>query len=117
MNRHARQMRLAEVGAAGQAKIASARVPVGGEGLASLVAARYLAGAGVGSVCVRTQELAGAVARVDPAIRIDVDARLAGSLPDDAFDLLDPAARSVASGARMALGALREVLGVAGGRS
>jgi hypothetical protein len=117
MNRHGRQTRLSEVGAGGQAKIAGARVRVGGEGLAPLVAARYLAGAGVGSVCVRTHELAGAAARVDAAIRVEVDPSLLAAAPDEAFDLVDPAARAVASGALTALGALREVLGVAGGRS
>ena len=39
MNRHGRQTRLAEVGSAGQARIASARVEVAGDGLDAFVAA------------------------------------------------------------------------------
>jgi hypothetical protein len=119
MNRHGRQTRLAEVGSTGQARIAAARVQVAGDGLASLVAARYLAGAGVGCVGVRGAALASAVSRVDGAVGIEVDPGLPGEAADDGFDLRDPAARAVASGARTALDALREILASPspGGRS
>jgi hypothetical protein len=110
MNRHGRQTRLAEVGSAGQARIAAARAEVAGEGLASVVAARYLVGAGVGSVRVRNPALAAAVARIDGVVAVAVDASLSDTAPDDAFDLRDPAARAVASGARMALEVLRGIL-------
>jgi molybdopterin/thiamine biosynthesis adenylyltransferase len=119
MNRHGRQTRLAEVGSTGQASIGAAEVQVGGEGIASLVAARYLAGAGVGAVRVRSATVAAAIARVDSAIRIEVDADLSDEIPDDAFDLRDPAARSLAIGARTALDILRGILEARspGGRS
>jgi|HubBroStandDraft_6_1064221.scaffolds.fasta_scaffold1488533_2 hypothetical protein len=110
MNRHSRQTRLAEVGPVGQARIAAARVQVAGEGLASLVAVRYLAGAGVRAVRVRSDALAAVIARVDGSVGIEIDAGLASEAPDDAFDLRDPAARDVASGARKALNALREII-------
>jgi hypothetical protein len=110
MDRHGRQTQLAEIGSAGQARIASARVEVAGEGLASLVAARYLAGAGVAAVRVRSAELAAAVSRVDGAVRAQVDPTLPDGPLDAPFDLRDPAACSVASGARTALNMLRAVL-------
>jgi molybdopterin/thiamine biosynthesis adenylyltransferase len=110
MNRHGRQTRLAEVGSAGQARIASARVEVAGDGLDAFVAARYLAGAGVGSVCVGSEALAAAVAPVDAAVHVEVDRAGAAEAHVDAFDLRDPAARAVARGARSALNALRAIL-------
>jgi hypothetical protein len=110
MNRHGRQMLLAEVGAAGQARIASALAQVPGDGVAALVAARYLAGAGVGRILVRSAALAAAAARVDAALPIQVDPLLPAAAADNAFDLRDPAARAVASGARTALRILRGIL-------
>jgi hypothetical protein len=103
-------MRLGDVGAAGQARIASALARVPGDGPAALVAARYLAGAGVGRIVVRSDALARAAARVDGALRVEIDPLLPAEAGDDAFDLRDPAARAVASGARSALQALRGIL-------
>lgn len=103
-------MRLAEVGAAGQARIASALARVAGDGPAAVVAARYLAGAGVGRIVVRSDALAVAAARVDGAVRSEIDPLLPAETGDDAFDLRDPAARVVASGARSALRTLRGIL-------
>jgi hypothetical protein len=115
MDRHARQARLVEVGPEGQARIARAVVPVGVNGLAADAAVRYLAGAGVSEVRVRDPAL-GEVARVlDPAVRVEVDARL----PDASttgFDLRDPVARAFAGGAVIALRALRGAIRGSGSR-
>jgi hypothetical protein len=109
MNRHARQARLADVGSAGQGRIASSRVTVEGDGLAAVVAGRYLAGAGVAAVRVRSAAIAAAVRGVDPSVGIAIDPAIDGRL-DEGWDLRDPAARAVATGARAALRALRRSL-------
>ena len=85
MKKYQRQMRLAEIGAAGQEKLAAADVAVA-RGFAGWVAARYLEGAGV-----RTH--AG-----------DFDAA------DTRFDDLDPAAREVALGAHAAAVAILAIV-------
>jgi hypothetical protein len=110
MDRYGRQVRLAEVGAAGQARIERARVDVRVDGLAADVAARYLAGAGVGCVCVRGQALAEAARAIAPGVRVDIDPTLAPADQAMAFDLRDPCARDLARGAHAALCALRAVL-------
>jgi hypothetical protein len=119
MSRHGRQTRLAEVGAAGQARIAAATVDVVVDGLAAEVATRYLVGAGVGCVRVREGTLVGVAAAVDPAVRVERVGAVAGGGPPggargapetDAFDFRDPGARAVAQGAREALRALRTAL-------
>ncbi len=109
MDRHDRQARLAEVGFAGQARIAAATVVVGGRGLAAEVATRYLAGAGVGLLRVGDAALADVAASIDPAVRVEVGAgpRDPGR---DAPELRDPTAREAARGAREALRALQSVL-------
>ncbi len=109
-NRHARQMRLAEVGSTGQAKIAAACIEVSGVGLSAEVTARYLAGAGVGTVRVRGEDLAASIAAVDPSVRVEVLPGVPAPPGDDDFGLHDPVARDVARGARAALRALRAVL-------
>jgi hypothetical protein len=112
MDRHARQARLAEVGAAGQARIGRAVVDVRLDGFAADVAARYLAGAGVAAVRVRDSALGAGARALDARVRIDVDASLAVAADSDggASDLRDPAAREFARGAREALRALRVAL-------
>jgi hypothetical protein len=88
--RFTRQVRLAEVGEEGQARLEGALVRVEGDGLAGRVEARYLRGAGVG------------VVGSDPTI-----------VPADApawLTSLTPAARDVASGAYAALDVIRAVL-------
>jgi hypothetical protein len=82
-----RQVRLAEVGPEGQARLEAATAPVRHDGLAGLVEERYLRGAGV-----RTT-------------------REPGSLPLP-FDVTDPAAESVARGAYGALVSIRKILGI-----
>ena len=126
MDRHTRQIRLAGVGAEGQARIARAVVDVPGRGLAAEVAARYLAGAGV--CCVRVHDAAVAMAAraVDASVRVEVageneqgekeerrmnDLLLSFSPCSSHNELSDPIARELASGALFALAALRAALG------
>jgi len=117
MSRHGRQTRLAEVGSAGQARIAVATVDVTVEGLAAEVATRYLAGAGVG--CLRVQQadgvrLAAIASSIDPAVRVEaVEFQTASQ--EDGLELRHPGARDVALGARLALRALRRALGMVDG--
>jgi hypothetical protein len=116
MSRHGRQSRLAEVGAAGQARIADATVTVASRGLAAEVATRYLAGAGVGRLRVDDARLEEIAAAIDPAVAVEVaGARLPAGEASDHAGLVDPGARAVAEGAREALRSLRAVLGVTAG--
>jgi hypothetical protein len=112
--RYTRQVRLAEVGEAGQARLRESELAVRGGGVAGAIEARYLAGAGVGSLRVRDALQEEAARAVDGDVRVRVDDR-AGALeersPLDALRM-DPAAYDVAIGAWRALDALREVLGV-----
>jgi hypothetical protein len=91
--RFTRQVRLAEVGEEGQAKLESAVVTVCGDGTPQRVEARYLRGAGLVVV---------------------VDARAAVAERSDAVPAwladLSPAARDVAAGAHAALDVVRSVL-------
>src|SRR5271168_2888957 len=103
MNRHSRQVRLAEVGPRGQSRLAAASVDIGVEGLSGEVAARYLAGAGVGRLRLRSAALASAALAVDSTVRTEVDPDLALDVQEGAFDLRDPVARDLARGARAAL--------------
>jgi hypothetical protein len=136
MSRHGRQTRLAEIGSAGQARIAAATVDVAVDGLAAEVATRYLVGAGVGCVRVRERGLTGLVdlahvARsIDPGVRVEVavgssrePSPAGGAAPGphavrdgfDVGDFRDPSARAVARGAHEALRALRTALATASG--
>jgi hypothetical protein len=115
MDRHGRQSRLADVGAAGQQRIAAATVEIRSEGLAGEVATRYLAGAGVGALRVPSAALVAVARAVDPAVRAEVIGAPAGRAgseePQDDPDFRDPSARELARGAREALHALRAILG------
>ncbi len=115
MDRHDRQSRLADVGASGQARIAAATVEVRADGLAGEVAARYLAGSGVGCLRVRDGGLAAAAAATDPSVRVEVSEVPAPAAPgsastDESSGFRDPSARDVARGAREALRTLRGLL-------
>jgi hypothetical protein len=99
-------MRLAEIGAHGQARIASARISVGLEGAAADIAARYLAGAGVEGVWVRDAALAEGARTVQPGIRVEVDPALPIETEARVFDVRDPACRDLYRGAHAALRAL-----------
>jgi hypothetical protein len=111
--RHGRQIRLAEIGEAGQARLASRAVAPSGAGLAREIEETYLAragvrvragaargGAGEGSDATDDpgQAPAAAPARVDPSI----------------LGLRHGGAREVGEGALRALAAIRALLEVAG---
>ena len=107
--RHGRQVSLAEVGAAGQARIDAARVDVGLDGLAGHVSVRYLAGAGVG------RRLAQAAREVDRRVTIEIDPALGSGAEEKPLLPLavrDPVARELARGAYHALAALRTAIGL-----
>ena len=129
MDRHTRQMRLAEVGPEGQARIARAVVDVPGTGLAAEVAARYLAGAGVACVRVQDPSAAAAARALDASVRVErigegeqEDGKTGSPLgrnqilpvfPSSCFsseDMKDPIARELATGALLALEALKAAL-------
>jgi hypothetical protein len=112
MLRHGRQLSLAEIGVAGQARIQAARVVVAFGGLAGQVAVRYLAGAGVGCLCVSDEDLASAARSVDATVRVDVNPALSDSPEEDPYGFRDPVARDIALGARHALHALRSAIGM-----
>jgi hypothetical protein len=113
MDRHSRQERLIGVGVDGQARIARAHVDVGLSDQAAEVAVRYLAGAGVGGVSVRTAALGAAARAVDGRVAVHVDPDLAPAPPFE-LDVRDRAARDVAEGAIFALRALRSALAPSG---
>jgi len=108
--RHARQIRLPEVGPGGQARVGAATVAVRLDGLAADVAVRYLAGAGFGCIRVRDERLAELARAIDPAVRVEVVPTLAVDGESAEYDLRDATARDVARGARAALVALRSAL-------
>jgi hypothetical protein len=110
LDRHARQIRLTEVGSEGQARVAAATVELRLVGLEAAVAVSYLAGSGFGGLRVRDERLAGLARAVDPSVRTHVDTTLTDDEGPPAYDLRDPIARAVATGARTALRALRSVL-------
>jgi hypothetical protein len=118
MDRHGRQTSLAEVGVEGRTRIAAACVDVPLDvpldGLAATVAARYLAGAGVGRLRVASEAVAAQARAIDGGVAVEVDASLgtAGRSLPSFLALRDPSADSVAQGAHTALVALRRVLGV-----
>lgn len=109
-------MRLALVGSEGQGRIAAASVVVGASGDEGLVAARYLAGAGVGRITVTDAAIAAGARAIDAEIAVDEGA-IEDASPMADLDGLDPAARAVARGARRAVRALVAVLGAERGRS
>ena len=112
MSRHARQIRLAEVGKDGQARIAGATVAVPLSSAEARVAVRYLAGAGVGVLRVSSALLVDEARAVDPCARVEIamtsGERWLGSA--DPFADLDPAAGDVARGAAFALAEIRGAL-------
>jgi hypothetical protein len=109
MDRHSRQMRLADVGPEGQACFSRAVVDVPGSGLAAQVAARYLAGAGVGCVRVELPAVGAAARAVDASVRVEILPVFPSScLSPEA--LQDPTTRALATGALLALEALKAAL-------
>jgi hypothetical protein len=79
------------------------------DGVAAEVAVRYLSGAGVGRLRVRTASLADLARAVDPAVGVEVDPHI--ELREvDGLGVRDAAAGEVARGALVALRALRTAL-------
>jgi hypothetical protein len=70
-------MRVPDVGHEGQRAIAEATVTVPGNDLASEVALRYLAGAGVGTLVVASERLATLGRAIDKRLIFHIDASLA----------------------------------------
>lgn len=112
MDRHARQARLVGVGRDGQARVRRAQVDLALDGLAADVAARYLAGAGVARVRVRSEAAAEAARAIDRAVVVLVDPSLGVDEPGEtaAWGIRDPAAQQLARGAIAALRSLRHAL-------
>lgn len=103
--RHGRQIRLAEIGEAGQARLASAHAVLRSSGAARTIETAYLRAAGVGVDDVDAGDAAaaagGASGGADAVLR-----------QEETLGLTDPTARDVARGALAALIAMREILGV-----
>lgn len=112
MDRYARQMRLAEVGRPGQARIEAARIDVPLSGFAAEVAVRYLAGAGVKFVRVRDAAVAETARSIHSGVDVEIDPRLEATAETTTFGLTDPITRQVAFGAHAALRGLRTALRV-----
>ncbi len=91
--RHTRQIRLPEIGEAGQARLASSEVVLGGRGLARDVERTYL-------------RLAGATPREDAA------GDGADEVDVSSLGLRHAAARDVGEGALRALAAVRRIVGI-----
>lgn len=90
--RYTRQMRLPEIGEAGQARLSAAVVAPSGRGFARTIEETYLRAAGIG--------------------RLGDDGIAPGATVDaDALGIRDAAARAVAEGALRALAAVRTVVG------
>jgi hypothetical protein len=106
-----RQHALREVGDAGELRLAAATAAVPLGGLAGRVAARYLAGAGVGTVHVIDAQAVASTrgAGTDAVVEI---AELGPSLPLRDLGLRDVRARELAAGALLALRQVRLALGM-----
>jgi molybdopterin/thiamine biosynthesis adenylyltransferase len=108
-DRYARQIRLAEVGEAGQRRIRESTCIVQGSGLAAEVEARYLAGSGLGHLLVSDAAVARSAREVNP--KVDVVVLIAGAKAKSAepewLESLSSPAREVALGAYRALSSLR----------
>jgi molybdopterin/thiamine biosynthesis adenylyltransferase len=98
--RHGRQIRLPEIGEAGQERLASSEVTLGGVGDAREVEAAYLRAAGV-DLREKGKPPTSADARAHAALLATLG-------------MTDRAARDVADGALRALVAMRAILGIRG---
>lgn len=106
--RHSRQVRLAEVGDAGQARIEATTGFVDGSGLTAIVEARYLAGAGVAKIATGEDAVAEAARSVDARVEIvEGKSPSLGLGEPPALGVRDPAALEVAMGAWRALAHIR----------
>ena len=109
--RHQRQMRLPMIGREGQRVLGELHARVGASGDEGIVAARYLAGAGVGRLTVVDAEVAASAHRLDAGVTTTIEPGIAAAPPMAELDDMDPAARSVARGARTAVRILVGALG------
>jgi hypothetical protein len=109
--RHTRQVRLAEVGEAGQSRLAAAEVEVRSAGFAGEVEARYLAGAGVGALRVASEVHMAAARAMDASVRLELGSVSAAPELPPGLASLEGAAREVAEGAYRALAGVRAALG------
>lgn len=103
--RHGRQIRLPEIGEAGQERLAASEVVLCGAGDAREIEAAYLARAGVRVV---DDANAGRRADADGAAKPRADALAS-------LGIRDAVARETADGALRALFAMRKILGIEGG--
>jgi hypothetical protein len=108
--RHGRQVRLAEVGEAGQNRIAGARVAVAADGFVGDIATRYLAGAGCGSLRVKSPVLAAAARATDPSAQVAIDPSLDVEPETTIYPWRRRAAAELGTGAHLALRVLRDLL-------
>ena len=107
-SRHSRQVRLADVGEEGQARLEATTAFVESGGLAGVVEGRYLAGAGVRRISTGDDAVAEAARAVDPTVEIVEPSPAPLGLGDPpSFGVRDPAASEVVLGAWRALGHLR----------
>ncbi len=107
--RYGRQIRLPEIGEAGQARLLASEVVIGGAGDARTVEAAYVARAGIHVVDdanAEAQAKAKAVADGSEKVRVDVLA---------SCGLKDVSVREVGDGALRALLAMRKILGMSDG--
>jgi molybdopterin/thiamine biosynthesis adenylyltransferase len=106
--RHGRQIRLPEIGEAGQERLAASQVVLCSVGDAREIEAAYLARAGVRVVDDANAEVkANAKAEADGAAKLRAEALAS-------LGIKDSVARETASGALRALLAMRKILGIEG---
>jgi molybdopterin/thiamine biosynthesis adenylyltransferase len=101
-------MRVAEVGREMQEKLRGASVVVRGSDLAAHVEALYLAGAGVGTVCVDAP-LQNQIQNINSQVSIVANASSSTNEIDPRVRSLDSAAARVASGSLAALARMKEI--------
>jgi len=106
--RYTRQERLVEVGTRGQERLSGLRVRVAGSGLAAEVEALYLAGAGVTTLEVDSEQVAAAARGINPEVDVAVGSSLSPSTGTSME--LRAGASEVAEGALRALITLRAAL-------
>ena len=110
-DRHHRQTRVREIGDGGQRRIGAATAVVASRGVASLVEARYLAGAGFARLVVADAGSEAVARAVDPDIVVERrEVQAAREATPFERELTDPSARAVAEGAYRALAAIKVAL-------
>ena len=125
IERYSRQILLPEWGAAGQERLCSVRIEVLGVSLCAEMALRYLGAAGVGALCVTTEEQAALVRTINPHVAVATGAAppptdAAAAVRGEGLWLVAPAADATdanhanphAAGAALALETLKALLGL-----